>query len=248
MRRRKKKKKKKKEKKERKKKERAARRGSRKAGPRAGGWLRSDAGEGYTARACVRKEERRDGETRGRRILRPASRNREACRYTRVANHSRQPGPITYWFFTYDLIHYHSVIYICPACCRDFVDFADFVTPSGGREGGRVDASQAGCAARGTGEKRKKKEKRKKGKKKNEKNRVCTHRNTCASRRGNRAPADGSLMFFARELEPRDWGCFLPGGRTGVCSLVSQRLSWSGAKTSRSVAVGGFYWRRNCVY
>lgn len=29
----------------------------------------------------------------------------------------RAGRPITYWFFTYDLIHYHSVIYICPTCC-----------------------------------------------------------------------------------------------------------------------------------
>lgn len=29
----------------------------------------------------------------------------------------RAGPPITYWFFTYDLIHYHSVIYICPTCC-----------------------------------------------------------------------------------------------------------------------------------
>lgn len=47
----------------------------------------------------------------------------------RVANHSRhpRPRPITYWFFTYDLIHYHSVIYICPARCgfRGFRGFRE---------------------------------------------------------------------------------------------------------------------------
>lgn len=35
----------------------------------------------------------------------------------------RAGRPITYWFFTYDLIHYHSVIYICPTCC-EFWGFA----------------------------------------------------------------------------------------------------------------------------
>lgn len=57
----------------------------------------------------------------------------------RVANHSRhpRPRPITYWFFTYDLIHYHSVIYICPARCgfRGFRGFREHGGWGGG--GGR---------------------------------------------------------------------------------------------------------------
>lgn len=35
----------------------------------------------------------------------------------------RASRPITYWVFTYDLIHYHSVIYICTTC-RGFWGFA----------------------------------------------------------------------------------------------------------------------------
>ena len=99
---------------------------------RARGVARSDASEGYAPRVCAeRGTERR----RNARPMHPPTCIAESGGvqvYTRGQSFAAA-RPITYWFFTYDLIHYHSVIYICPACCRDFADFADFVTPSGGR-------------------------------------------------------------------------------------------------------------------
>lgn len=85
--------------------------------------------------ACVYAE-RNGGEARP--MLRPASRNREACRYSAwpIIRASR---PITYWFFTYDLIHYHSVIYICPACC-EFRGFRGFCDKGVGASRARGDA------------------------------------------------------------------------------------------------------------
>lgn len=76
-------------------------------------------GEGVCARVLAEEERRRDAANAW---------TRAACsRVYRVANHSRHPRPITYWFFTYDLIHYHSVIYICPARCgfRGFRGFRE---------------------------------------------------------------------------------------------------------------------------
>lgn len=79
----------------------------------------SRGGEGVCARVLAEEERRRDAANAW---------TRAACsRVYRVANHSRHPRPITYWFFTYDLIHYHSVIYICPARCgfRGFRGFRE---------------------------------------------------------------------------------------------------------------------------
>lgn len=105
-------------------------------------------GEGMCARVLAEEERRRDAANAW---------TRAACsRVYRVANHSRHPRPITYWFFTYDLIHYHSVIYICPARCG-FRGFRGF------REQGVGERCEGGGG-------RKKKEKIKGGK-----NRTCTH-------------------------------------------------------------------------
>lgn len=104
-------------------------------------------GEGVCARASRGGTTRRDAANAW---------TRAACsRVYRVANHSRHPRPITYWFFTYDLIHYHSVIYICPARCG-FRGFRGFREPGLGRVS-RV----------GEGEEGGKKGKNKRGKKQN---------------------------------------------------------------------------------
>lgn len=141
----------KKEKKEREKKiERRARRGSRQPPSPSSrhpskGVARE--GEGVCARASRGGTTRRDAANAW---------TRAACsRVYRVANHSRHPRPITYWFFTYDLIHYHSVIYICPARCG-FRGFRGFREPGLGRVS-RV----------GEGEEGEKKGKNKRGKKQN---------------------------------------------------------------------------------
>lgn len=75
---------------------------------------------------CSERVQRTEIATSGRemeggreRERRKKSRVREGERNARVHRGPiiRAGRPITYWFFTYDLIHYHSVIYICPTCC-----------------------------------------------------------------------------------------------------------------------------------
>lgn len=69
------------------------------------------------------REKERVGETEGQEgtVGERRKKSRERERGSGMQVHRgpiiRAGRPITYWFFTYDLIHYHSVIYICPTCC-----------------------------------------------------------------------------------------------------------------------------------
>ena len=153
------------------------------------GVARSDASEGYAPRVCAERG------TERRRNAADASSDQHRGIGRRAGIHA---WPIIRGSPANNLLVFHvrfdslSFRYLyLPGLLPGFRGFRGFCDAERRAEGesGWVDASQAGGAARGMGEEKKKK---------NAKNRVCTHWNTCALRRGNRAPAYGSLMFFAR--------------------------------------------------
>lgn len=108
-------------------------------------WRTSAARGNERARVRERESERDRATERQRKKRKERAESRARQRGSGIQVHRgpiiRAGRPITYWFFTYDLIHYHSVIYICPTCCG-FRGFAPRTRETRGKMQPRRDATQ----------------------------------------------------------------------------------------------------------